>query len=231
VEHAFQVPVLCIGFRLLNTFVIVFTVYSQNVRVEPLPPQPACLNEVLVYNCQVEFPSVSITWRHTAFGTLEFIATAEEEGSMIISSDGRVVANLTMSEGTGLHRMVASTLTIQPPLDDLNGTNLNGTTLTCEGFESLSSTRSGTATVMLAGECMVEMIVALYEAHCAMFNSHTVEDIGYHSNIRTWRNCIVNAYQYCNSELSHLLHFSQCTSECCISLVPFLKCFHYFLLQ
>ena len=177
--------------------VTVFTVSAQNVTVEPLSPQPACLNELLVYHCQVEFPSLGITWRHTAFGTLEFIAVDDNEGRMMTSSDGRVVTNLTMNEGTGVTRMMASTLTIQPPLNDLNGTNL-----TCNGYENLGSTRSGTATTVLAGECMADIIVALYtinEAHCAMFNSHTVVDIGYHSNIKTWRNCIVNAYQYCNT--------------------------------
>ena len=211
-------------------FLTVFTVSAQNVTVEPLSPQPACLNELLVYHCQVEFPSLGITWRYTAFDSLGFVATDEEEGSMMTSSDGRVVANLTMNEGTASHCMVASTLTIKPPLDDLNGTNLNGTTLTCscEGVEAPGGTSSGTATIMLAGECMAEIIVALCtmkEAQYAMFNSHTVEDTGYHSNIRTWRNCTVNAYQYCNRELSHLLHSSQYTSECCLSLAPFPKLF------
>ena len=81
---------------------------------------------------------------------------------MMTSSDGRVVANLTMNEGTMTHRMVASTLTIHPLLDDLNGINLNGTTLMCEGLVIPDDTRSGIATIMLAGECMAEITVAYY---------------------------------------------------------------------
>jgi len=47
------------------------------------------------------------------------------------------------------------------PLNDLNGANFNGTTLTCEGFEIPDGTSSGTATIMLAGECMAEIIITL----------------------------------------------------------------------
>ena len=102
---------------------------------------------------------MTITWRHNAFGLLVFIVNAEDVGSMMNSSDGRVIANLTMKEETGAFHMVASTLTIQPPLNDLNGTNLNGTTLTCEGLDSSATIRRGVTTIMLAGECMAEIFV------------------------------------------------------------------------
>ena len=146
-------------------FLTVFTVFAQNVRVEPLSPQPACPNELLVYNCRVQFLSVSITWRHGAFGYLGFSAADDKGGDFNSTSDGRVVANLTMNNGTGGHRMVASTLTIQPPLNDLNGT-----TLTCEGFEVPGGNRSGTATILLAGECMAEIFV--YYERSTLFNVH-----------------------------------------------------------
>ena len=48
--------------------------------------------------------------------------------------------------------MVASTLKIQPPLNDFNGTNLNGTDLICEGFELQNGTKNGVATILFRGE-------------------------------------------------------------------------------
>ena len=144
-------------------FLIVFTAFAQNVTVAS--QQPACPNQSLFYNCRVEFPSVVIAWVHNAFGRLAFIAGNEEEGRMMTSSDGRVVANLTMNEGMTL-RMVASTLTIQPPLNDLNGTNLNGTTLTCEGVNDQAETIDDTATIMLAGKCMARSTVMLFIVTC-----------------------------------------------------------------
>ena len=147
-------------------FLIVFTAFAQNVIVESVSQQPACPNQSLFYNCRVEFPSVGIAWVHNAFGRLAFIAVNEEEDRMMNSSDGRVVANLTMNEGMMTLRMVASTLTIQPPLNDLNGTNLNGTTLTCEGVNDQFENIDDTATIMLAGECMAESNVMLFIVTC-----------------------------------------------------------------
>ena len=96
------------------------------VTVEPLSPWPVCPNQVLVYDCQLEFQSLSIRWEHSEFGTLGFIASRDAVGATRMTSDGRVIANLTLNEGLMSHRIVASTLKIQPLLNNLNG-NLNGT--------------------------------------------------------------------------------------------------------
>lgn len=122
------------------------------VTVEPLSPWPVCPNQVLVYDCQLEFQSLSIRWEHSEFGTLGFIASRDAVGATRMTSDGRVIANLTVNEGLMPHRMVASTLRIQPPLNNLNGTNLNGTDLICQGFELENGAKNGVATIVFRGE-------------------------------------------------------------------------------
>jgi len=124
----------------------VLAVAAQFVTVEMLSPQPTCANQALVYNCQIHLPSVGIWWKHSAFGSLYYRAGDEEEGSIKNTSDGRFVANLTMNDGTVAHCMVASTLRIQPPLNDLNNT-----ILTCEGFNLVKGVISDDATILLVG--------------------------------------------------------------------------------
>ena len=128
-------------------------VAPQTVTLVSLSPQPTCPNQVLVYNCQVQFPSLVIRWEHPGFETLGFTARDDAVGTIKSASDGRVIANLTMNEGKSLHRMVASTLTIQPPLNDLNSTNLNGTNLICQGHGIQNGTKNEVVTIHLTGEC------------------------------------------------------------------------------
>ena len=113
-----------------------------------LSPQPTCPNQVLMYNCEVQFPSLVIRWEHPGFETLGFTAGDDAVGTIKSASDGRVIANLTMNEGKSSHRMVTSTLTIQPPLNDLNSTNLK-----CEGHGIQNGTRNEVVTIHLTGEC------------------------------------------------------------------------------
>ena len=68
-------------------------------------------------------------------------------GASRITSDGRVVANLTVNEGIMSYCMMVSILTIQLPLNDLNGTSL-----TCQSFELQDGARFGAATVLFRGE-------------------------------------------------------------------------------
>jgi len=123
------------------------TVAAQMVRVESISPQPSCPNQELVYNCQVEFLSLTLRWEHSEFGSLGFSASDDAVGTTKMSSDGRFLANLTVNEGTMPLRMMASTLTIQPPLNDLNGTNLK-----CGGFELESGDHSSEDVLDLTGE-------------------------------------------------------------------------------
>ena len=134
--------------RLRIYFLSPLAVSPQTVTVVSLSPQPTCPN-LLVYSCEVNFPSLIIRWKLPRIGTLGFIAVEDAVGTKTNTSDGRVVANLTMNEGTQAHRIMASILTIYPPLNDLNGTNLN---LTCEGFELQVGTRSGVLSIDLPGE-------------------------------------------------------------------------------
>ena len=76
-------------------FPTVLAIAAQMVTVELLSPRPVCPNQVLVYNCQVEFLSLSIP----EFGTLGFIASDDAVGTTRMTSDGRAVANLTVNQG------------------------------------------------------------------------------------------------------------------------------------
>lgn len=121
--------------------------------VEPLSPRPSCPIQALIYTCRVEFPSLVLRWEYSQFDeTLGFTASDDAVGATRITSDGRVVANLTMNDGTMSQRMMASTLTIYPPLNDLNGTNLNGTNVGCQGFELESGEQRTVTEIDLTGK-------------------------------------------------------------------------------
>ena len=73
-------------------------------------------------------------------------------GSNTSAIDGRVVAELTMREfkGSGLN-LLATTLTIYPPLTDLNNVDLNNTNIMCVGTNG-SKTESAVVSIVLEGE-------------------------------------------------------------------------------
>lgn len=116
--------------------------------MESFSPQPTCVNQILVYTCQVNTFSIFTVWRHTAFESLGFLVGTEE--STTNTSDGRVIANFNFITNDE-EQIVVSNLTILPPLNNLNGTNLNDTSLTCEGLTFLG-TISGDAPILLFGE-------------------------------------------------------------------------------
>lgn len=141
-----------------NTRLHVYTLFAvavQTVRVESLSLQPTCVNQVVVYKCHVDLPTVGIWWKHSAFGYVHY-AAGEEEGSMKNTSDGRFVANLTINDKTGTRRMMASTLRVYPPLNDLNNTILG-----CEGFNFINGVIAGDATILVVGKWPGSMLVHL----------------------------------------------------------------------
>ena len=127
------------------------TVTAQSVSVES-SPQPSCPNETLRFNCSVEFPSLYILWIHEAFAPITLLGASTFVGYSINTSDGRAVAELTMREvdGVGLY-LLASTLTIYPPLTDLKNTNLNNTNVMCEGSNGPKE-ESAVVSIVLEGD-------------------------------------------------------------------------------
>ena len=122
---------------------------ARNVSLES--SQPSCPNDPLLFNCSVDFPSLFILWDHEAFAPITFLGVNTFVGNSSSTSDGRVVAELTMREdnGGGLY-LLASTLTIYPPLTDLNNINLNGTNIKCEGSDG--PRESAFASIVVEGE-------------------------------------------------------------------------------
>ena len=118
------------------------TVTAQVVHVESRP-QLSCLNEPKVFVCIPDFNVTIIRWIHTTFGVLGFTNIGSSVGDTTSTSDGKVVANLTMKAANGA--LLASTLTFNPPLN----TSLDNTNITCEVLAL--TTRSGFATILLEG--------------------------------------------------------------------------------
>ena len=155
-------PLHCTYLYILGKFIIVvFAVAAQDVTVTSLSPPPTCPNDTLVYECQLEFQSFSLLWRSEAFEDLQFVASLADVGSMMSTSDGRAVANVTVNEEgptPGLSTL-ASILKIQPPLNVLNDTNL-----TCVGSDG-AMTRSGVSTALLIGEWLGIFYMNMYTVH------------------------------------------------------------------
>ena len=120
--------------------------------LEALTPQPSCPNKALIYICQLNFPSFFIQWEHTTFRDIAFFGGVESVGNIMNTSDGRVVANLTMNDASNnpVLFLLSSTLTINPSLNNSNNTNLNSTMIRCAG--SAGSQRTAVAPVLLDGK-------------------------------------------------------------------------------
>ena len=130
----------------MNSICILYysTVTAQSVSVESTH-QPSCLNEPLILICAPKFDAVILRWEHTAFDVAGF-STLNSVGDTTSTSDGRVVANLTMKALNGA--LLASTLTLYPPLN----TSLNDTMITCKGTDSSVTARNGFAAILLEGK-------------------------------------------------------------------------------
>ena len=127
------------------------TVTAQNVLVES-SPKPSCPEEPLVFNCSVDFPSLFIRWDHMAFTRISLLGGTTFVGNSSSTSGGRVVAELTMREDQGGSLfLLASTITIYPPLNDLNNIKLNNTNIKCDGSDSHKD-ESAVASIVLEGE-------------------------------------------------------------------------------
>ena len=146
-------------------FISYSAVAAQSVSLES-SPQPNCPNEPLIFNCSFDFPSFFIRWDHMAFANIVFIGFGTLVGSNTSTRDGRVVAELTMNEDKGGQYLLASTLTIHPPLTDLNNTNLNNTNIMCGGY-GLARGGSGVASILLEGKEQI-MCLIMYDCitHC-----------------------------------------------------------------
>ena len=148
--------------------VLYSTVTAQDVSVESLTQQPNCTNITLTFNCQLNFSSPFIQWVHTKLGTLAFIDNSKSVGDTVNTAGDRIVANLTRKDGgdTSAQSLFSSTLTIFPPLNNVNNINLNNTNITCEGFGS-SVIISGSVPISLYGKkLLMSFIMYDYVTHC-----------------------------------------------------------------
>ena len=144
------------------------TVTAQDVSVESLTQQPTCPNDTLTFNCQLDFSSPFIQWLHTKLGPLAFIDNSKSVGFTVNTAGDRIVANLTRKDvgDTSAQSLFSSTLTIFPPLNNVNNINLDNTSITCEGFGS-NVLRSGDALISLYGEQLwMCFIMYDYVTHC-----------------------------------------------------------------
>ena len=148
--------------------VLYSTVTAQDVSVESLTQQPTCPNDSLTFNCQLDFSSTFIQWKHTKLGSLVFIDNSKSVGDTVNTAGGRIVANLTRKDDgdTDSQSLFSSTLTIFPPLNNVNNTNLDNTSITCEG-NGPSGFGIDVAPISLFGEQLrLCFIIYDYLTHC-----------------------------------------------------------------
>ena len=109
------------------------TVRSQNEAVQV--SETVCRNATLANDCNLTVPSSFILWRSEVFGVLLFSSQLSVGKVVRTTSYRAVLTGNVVTEPTQRQNLLASTLYISPPLDELsfNGTNFNGSTITCEG--------------------------------------------------------------------------------------------------
>ena len=148
---------------------ILYSTVTAQVSLESLIPQPNCTNITLTFNCQLHLSSFSIEWKHTKLGSLGYIDGDESVGYRVNTAGGRIVAVLTRKDtvqNTTIRFLFSSTLTIYPPLNNVNNTNFNNTNITCEGVDR-DVFRSGSALISLYGEQLwMCFIMYDYVTHC-----------------------------------------------------------------
>ena len=104
------------------------TVPANEVSVKFTTPQPSCVSENVNLICNVSNSSATfIRWNITELGNITFYTDLHEIGNVTMLLD-RVIANLTETSG-GL----VSSLTILPPLNNIQNSNLNNTIINCTG--------------------------------------------------------------------------------------------------
>ena len=145
------------------------TVTAQDVSLEAQPPQPSCTNSTLTLNCQLSFSSLSIQWVNSSLGLRAELSSSNSVGDTVNIMDGRIIVNLTQKDpgDTGSRFLFSSTLTIYPPLNDFNNTNLNNSNIICRAVDRDLNLRSGDAPISLYGEQLrLHLIMCKCSTHC-----------------------------------------------------------------
>ena len=136
-----------------NMFAVKYTLAAgcQDVTLRVLQPASQdrlCPNQLVQYECRISEPSFFLIWQQptVSVNLLEF-SVLNSVNASVSTTDGKFTATLTEIVVDGIRIRFTSTLTVLPPLSDLNGTEL-----TCEG--STTGPVQDTITIILTGECM-----------------------------------------------------------------------------
>ena len=118
--------------------------------------ETVCRNATLAYDCNLSLPSPLILWRSEVLGIVLFRSGLPVGSEVGTTSYRAVLTGNVATEPTERQNLMASTLYISPPLDELsfNGINFNGSTITCEG-----STVELSINVTIAGK-ITDFIIA-----------------------------------------------------------------------
>ena len=113
--------------------------------LQPASQDRLCPNQLVQYECRISEPSLFLFWQHsTVPANLLAFSVSSSVSASANTSDGKFTATLTEVMLDGIRATFASTLTVQPPLSDLNETEL-----TCEG--STTEPVQDTITIILTG--------------------------------------------------------------------------------
>ena len=117
--------------------------------IEPDTQDRLCPNHLVQYECQISVPTSFLQWEHpnVSMGLLQFTGLSSVDSS-VSTPDGKFNATLIKREQEGDDVRLISSLTIQPPLNDLNGTQL-----VCQGFTT--DQVENNITIALNGEYII----------------------------------------------------------------------------
>ena len=128
--------------------------------------QPSCIKDTLILTCRInsslaDFIEWEITLRTTSTQiTKKFTFSTERHsvGDTITKYNNRVTANLTDNV-----TMLASSIRITPPLNNINGTSLNNTLIRCRGRNSNESNTTIVDTrIILEGEELKMYLITIF---------------------------------------------------------------------
>ena len=122
--------------------------------------QPSCIKDTLILTCRINSSLTDfIQWDFVPhIITVRFSTESHSVGDMIIHFNGRVIAKLTDND-----TILASNLTISPPLNNITVINLNNTIVRCSGGNSNeSNTTSVDTCIILEGEELKMYLITIF---------------------------------------------------------------------
>ena len=127
--------------------------------------QPSCINDTLILTCRINSSLADFIEWNVTLGNLtpntnifRFSTGNHSVGDMIMHFKGQVIAKLTDND-----TILASNLTIFPPLNNFTHSNINNTIIRCSvGNSNESNTTSVDTRIILEGEELKMYLITIF---------------------------------------------------------------------